>query len=159
MPLRLIWPWVVQPILFSIRLRLREGWDWLWSQRYQPWGHLISLKIAPSSVYTIMMCTKAGDVQLISWLKKGIKGDRIAVTGKTLKENVAGAEIKNEEIIHPIEHPISTVGGLSILYGSIYQDGAVIKGRWTSIRLWPLSAVRLFVAIHKIKPLSWLTME
>lgn len=44
-----------------------------------------------------------------------------------MKENVAGAEIKNEEIIHPLESPISPVGGLSILYGNIAQDGAVIK--------------------------------
>ena len=35
--------------------------------------------------------------------------------------------IKNEEIIHPIEQPILPVGGLSILYGNIAQDGAVIK--------------------------------
>ena len=87
-------------------------------------------KIAPSSVYTMHDVHEAGGVPAIinQLIKKGaIKGDRITVTGKTLKENVAGAEIKNEEIIHPIEHPISPVGGLSILYGNIAQDGAVIK--------------------------------
>ena len=86
--------------------------------------------IAPSSVYTMHDVHEAGGVPAIinQLIKKGaIKGDRITVTGKTLKENVAGAEIKNEEIIHPIEHPISPVGGLSILYGNIAQDGAVIK--------------------------------
>ena len=87
-------------------------------------------KIAPSSVYTMHDVHEAGGVPAIinQLIKKGaIKGDRITVTGKTLKENVAGAEIKNEEIIHPIEHPISPVGGLSILYGNIAQEGAVIK--------------------------------
>lgn len=87
-------------------------------------------KIAPSSVYTMHDVHEAGGVPAIinQLIKKGaIKGDRITVTGKTLKENVAGAEIKNKEIIHPIEHPISPVGGLSILYGNIAQDGAVIK--------------------------------
>ena len=87
-------------------------------------------KIAPSSVYTMHDVHEAGGVPAIinQLIKKGaIKGDRITVTGKTLKENVAGAEIKNEEIIHPIENPISPVGGLSILYGNIAQDGAVIK--------------------------------
>ena len=87
-------------------------------------------KFAPSSVYTMHDVHEAGGVPAIinQLIKKGaIKGDRITVTGKTLKENVAGAEIKNEEIIHPIEHPISPVGGLSILYGNIAQDGAVIK--------------------------------
>ena len=76
---------------------------------------MMSMKLVCSSHYN----------QLIK--KESIKGDRITVTGKTLKENVAGAEIKNEEIIHPIEHPISPVGGLSVLYGNIAQDGAVIK--------------------------------
>lgn len=87
-------------------------------------------KIAPSSVYTMHDVQEAGGISAIinQLIKKGtIKGDRITVTGKTLKENVAGAEIKNEEIIHPIEHPISPVGGLSVLYGNIAQDGAVIK--------------------------------
>ena len=87
-------------------------------------------KIAPSSVYTMHDVQEAGGISAIinQLIKKGtIKGDRITVTGKTLKENVAGAEIKNEEIIHPLESPISPVGGLSILYGNIAQDGAVIK--------------------------------
>lgn len=87
-------------------------------------------KISPSSVYTMHDVQEAGGISAIinQLIKKGtIKGDRITVTGKTLKENVASAEIKNEEIIHPIEHPISPVGGLSVLYGNIAQDGAVIK--------------------------------
>lgn len=87
-------------------------------------------KIAPSSVYTMHDVHAAGGVSAIinALIQKGtIKGDRITVTGKTLKENVADAEIKNEEIIHPIDNPISPVGGLSILYGNIAQDGAVIK--------------------------------
>lgn len=87
-------------------------------------------KIAPSSIYTMHDVHEAGGVPAIinQLIKKGaIKGDRITVTGKTLKENVAGAKIKNEEIIHPIEQPILPVGGLSILYGNIAQDGAVIK--------------------------------
>ena len=87
-------------------------------------------KIAPSSIYTMHDVHEAGGVPAIinQLIKKGaIKGDRITVTGKTLKENLAGAKIKNEEIIHPIEQPILPVGGLSILYGNIAQDGAVIK--------------------------------
>ena len=87
-------------------------------------------KIAPSSIYTMHDVHDAGGVSAIinQLIKNGsIKGDRITVTGKTLKENVSDAVIKNEEIIHPIESPISPVGGLSILYGNIAQDGAVIK--------------------------------
>ena len=70
-----------------------------------------------------------------------------------MKENVAGAEIKNEEIIHPLESPISPVGGLSILYGNIAQDGAVIKVGGVDSSVKP-SVVRLSVVIHRMKPLN-----
>ena len=41
---------------------------------------------------------------------------------------MVGAEIKKmKKSFIAIEHPISPVSGLSILYGNIAQDGAVIK--------------------------------
>lgn len=56
-----------------------------------------------------------------------IHSDRITVTGKTLRESVASAKIRNEEVIHPKTSPYSPVGGLSILYGNIAPEGSVIK--------------------------------
>lgn len=87
-------------------------------------------KLSPSSAYTMHDVHEAGGVSAIinQLINNGsIKGDRITVTGRTLKENVSGCEIKNEEVIHPLDHPYSPVGGLSILYGNIAQDGSVIK--------------------------------
>lgn len=58
-------------------------------------------KIAPSSIYTMHDVHEAGGVPAIinQLIKKGaIKGDRITVTGKTLKENVAGAKIKMKKL-------------------------------------------------------------
>ena len=72
---------------------------------------------------------------------------------KPLKENVAGAEIKNEEIIHPIEHPISPVvvcrSSTEILLKMELLSRSV--GRSVCDHF---PVVKLFVAIHKIKPLS-----
>jgi dihydroxy-acid dehydratase len=51
----------------------------------------------------------------------------VTVTGKTIGENIAGREILNEQVIHRYDTPISHRGGISILYGSLAPEGAVIK--------------------------------
>lgn len=88
-------------------------------------------KIAPSSAYSMHDVHEAGGVSAILKelvdLGDAIHPDRITVSGKTLRENVAEATIKNEEVIHPKETPYSPVGGLSILYGNIAPKGSVIK--------------------------------
>jgi len=88
-------------------------------------------KIAPSSAYSMHDVHEAGGVSAIIHELTTIEGalhpDRITVSGKTLRENVADAKIKNEEVIHPKENPYSPVGGLSILYGNLAPDGSVIK--------------------------------
>lgn len=88
-------------------------------------------KIAPSSSYSMHDVHEAGGVpaiinELVS-IDGAIHSDRITVTGKTLRENVAPAKIMNEEVIHPKTAPYSPVGGLSILYGNIAPEGSVIK--------------------------------
>lgn len=88
-------------------------------------------KIAPSSAYSMHDVHEAGGVSAILKelvdLGDAIHPDRMTVSGKTLRENVAEATIKNEEVIHPKETPYSPVGGLSILYGNIAPKGSVIK--------------------------------
>jgi dihydroxy-acid dehydratase len=53
--------------------------------------------------------------------------DNLTVTGESLYERIADAEIKDPEIIHPIDNPYSEVGGLAILFGNLAEEGAVIK--------------------------------
>ena len=53
--------------------------------------------------------------------------DNPTVTGETLGERIADAEILNEEIIHRNENAYSQVGGLSILFGNLALEGAVVK--------------------------------
>ncbi|BCA85501.1 dihydroxy-acid dehydratase [Enterococcus saigonensis] len=88
-------------------------------------------KIAPSSAYSMEDVYKAGGVSAIInelvHIEGAIHANRITVTGKTIRENVEQAAIKNEEVIHPKENPYSPVGGLSILYGNIAPEGSVIK--------------------------------
>lgn len=53
--------------------------------------------------------------------------DLITVTGKTVKENIAGCVNKNPEIIRPIDNPYSQVGGIAVLRGNLAPDSGVVK--------------------------------
>lgn len=56
-----------------------------------------------------------------------LHGDALTVTGKTMAENVANAEVYNHDIIRPLSEPLKQEGGLTILRGNLAPDGAVIK--------------------------------
>ncbi|MGE4286128.1 MAG: dihydroxy-acid dehydratase [Phycisphaerae bacterium] len=88
-------------------------------------------KVSPSSSWHIQDVDAAGGISAIikeiSKIDGLIHKDCITVTGKTLLENVAEADIKNEACIHPISNPYSVTGGLSILHGNIAPDGCVVK--------------------------------
>jgi dihydroxy-acid dehydratase len=88
-------------------------------------------KIAPASEHHIEDVHHAGGVSAIinELLKKpgAINGDCLTVTGKTLRENVAGCEILNKEVIRPLDNPHSPEGGLAVLFGNLAPDGAIVK--------------------------------
>ncbi|USB34322.1 dihydroxy-acid dehydratase [Paenibacillus sp. YPG26] len=88
-------------------------------------------KLAPASNYFIEDVHRAGGVSAVinELLKKpgAFHGDRITVTGKTIRENVEGCEIQDFEVIHAIDNPYSERGGLAILYGNLAPEGSVIK--------------------------------
>ncbi|MEW9700645.1 dihydroxy-acid dehydratase [Paenibacillus sp. SI8] len=88
-------------------------------------------KIAPASDYHIEDVHLAGGVSAIinELLKKpgAFNGDRITVTAKTLRENVAGCEIQNTDVIHPLSNPHSERGGLAVLFGNLAPEGSIVK--------------------------------
>ena len=53
--------------------------------------------------------------------------DAVTVTGRSLGENVADAQVHNEELIRGLDEPLDPQGGLAVLYGSLAPNGAVIK--------------------------------
>ncbi|WP_456382041.1 dihydroxy-acid dehydratase [Hydrogenimonas sp.] len=89
-------------------------------------------KISPS-LSTVHMedINRAGGVNAVmkEISKRGdvLELDALTVTGETLGERIADAEIKDTNIIHTIDNPYSRVGGLSILYGNLAEEGAVVK--------------------------------
>ncbi|MGM9619618.1 MAG: dihydroxy-acid dehydratase [Oscillospiraceae bacterium] len=51
----------------------------------------------------------------------------ITVTGKTVEENLANAEIRNPEIIRTLDDPYSATGGIAVLFGNLAPKGCVVK--------------------------------
>jgi dihydroxy-acid dehydratase len=71
-----------------------------------------------------------GAPMLIKTLLEGgyLHGDCMTVTGKTLAENVADVEWRDDqEVIRPITNPLSPTGGVVGLWGNLAPDGAIVK--------------------------------
>jgi dihydroxy-acid dehydratase len=64
---------------------------------------------------------------LMSRIKKQLHLECMTVTGKTLGENIADAEVYNDDVIRPVSNPIYREGALAVLRGNLAPDGCVIK--------------------------------
>ena len=61
-------------------------------------------------------------------LKNGLlNGSLVTVSGKSVKDNISGANVLNEDIIRPFSNPYSSYGGLAVLWGNIAPEGCVVK--------------------------------
>ena len=49
------------------------------------------------------------------------------VTGKTVGENIAGAQNRDTNAIRPADDPYSKTGGIAVMWGNIAQNGCVVK--------------------------------
>jgi len=88
-------------------------------------------KVSPSGPWHIEDVNRAGGVpSILNELGSHsdvLHLDRITVSGVTLRESIAGCEVKDREVIRPYDNPHSSTGGLAILSGNLAPDGAVLK--------------------------------
>ncbi len=56
-----------------------------------------------------------------------LRGDALTVSGRTVAEELESVEVRNREVIRPLDRPLNAEGGTAILYGSLAPSGAVIK--------------------------------
>jgi dihydroxy-acid dehydratase len=88
-------------------------------------------KVAPSSEFHVEDVDAAGGVSAILKEVSKVPGllntDCRTVSGKSLDEAIAGAEIKNRDVIRPLENAYSKIGGLAILRGNLAPNGGVVK--------------------------------
>ena len=93
--------------------------------------------IKPSGKYVMEDFYYAGGLTaLMKRLEESLNLETVTINGKTLHDNLEGAEVFNEDVIRPLENPVSTAGGTAVLRGSLAPDGAVIKPTAAEKRLW-----------------------
>ncbi|HOX12471.1 MAG TPA: dihydroxy-acid dehydratase [Spirochaetales bacterium] len=90
--------------------------------------HLCSL--SPAGPYHIQDLYRAGGVQAVMrrLLDAGlVDGSCRTVTGMSQAENLAGARVRDEEVIRPLDRPYHAQGGLACLKGNLAPDGSIVK--------------------------------
>ncbi len=88
-------------------------------------------KVSPAGKWHMEDVHRAGGIPAIlneiQWGTGMLHFDRLTVTGKTLGESIHGCDIKDEEVIRRYDNAHSKRGGLSILFGNLAPNGAVVK--------------------------------
>ena len=84
--------------------------------------------VRPSGEYLMEDFYYAGGTRaLMAELRGVLDLDCITVNGKTLGENIDGAEVYKREVIHTLEDPVSRDGATAVLIGNLAPQGCVIK--------------------------------
>ena len=88
-------------------------------------------KVAPASTVHLEDVDRAGGISAILneiSRKPGVLDlSRQTATLRTLGENIAGAQVRDREVIRPLDDPYSATGGLAVLFGNLAPEGAVVK--------------------------------
>jgi len=56
-----------------------------------------------------------------------LQPNALTVTGACVQDNLRGAKVRDRAVILPLDHPVSSEGGLAVLRGNIAPMGAIIK--------------------------------
>jgi dihydroxy-acid dehydratase len=86
--------------------------------------------LSPGGQYLARDVYYAGGAQVIlkELLRHGfLHGDTLTYTGRTLAQEIAGANAPDGEIVKSVENAISRDGGLAVLKGNLCPDGALLK--------------------------------
>lgn len=87
---------------------------------------LVDLK--PAGRYLMEDFYYAGGVPaLLKELSPLLHLDVETISGASVRETIADAQIINRGVIRPLEEPIQSEGGIVVLFGNLAPDGAIIK--------------------------------
>jgi len=64
---------------------------------------------------------------LMTRIAPHLKLNALTVNGRTIGENIAGAEVFDADVIRPLSQPIYAEGALAVLRGNLAPDGVIIK--------------------------------
>ena len=88
-------------------------------------------KVAPSCAYHMVDVDRAGGIAGILRRLSERPGlldlGKVTVSGRTLGEIAAAAEIADTDVIRTFDNAYSQDGGLSVLHGNLAEQGAIVK--------------------------------
>jgi dihydroxy-acid dehydratase len=90
--------------------------------------HIVDVR--PAGKFVMSDLDRVGGVPVLmkELLQAGlVDGGQMTVSGRTVAENVAGADRPDGVVVHPFDAPIHPWGGTAILFGSLAPEGAVVK--------------------------------
>ena len=73
------------------------------------------------------LCLAGGMPALMKELLPKLDGDCLTVTGKTLAENVAHAQVYDHDVIRSLDNPVMKMPGIGVLYGNLAPEGSIVK--------------------------------
>ena len=84
--------------------------------------------IRPSGRFLMEDFYDAGGLgALLNRLSKQLHLDCLTVTGHTLGDQIKNQEVIDDEVIRPLDNPLSETGGTCVLHGNLAPEGCVIK--------------------------------
>jgi dihydroxy-acid dehydratase len=84
--------------------------------------------VRPSGHFLMEDFFYAGGLRaLMAELKHTLDLDCMTVNGKTIGDNIAGAEVYLRDVIHPFNDPVSSEGATAVLTGNLAPRGCVMK--------------------------------
>jgi len=85
-------------------------------------------KVSPSGKWHMEDVHRAGGIPaILNEIADSLHMNRLTVSGKSLGESIRGITIQDSDVIRSLENPHSLTGGLSMLFGNLAPEGAVIK--------------------------------
>jgi dihydroxy-acid dehydratase len=101
------------------------------SSDWMEYGHKVPLllNMQPSGKFLGERFHRAGGVPAVMWeleQQGRLRSDRLTVTGSTMKENLAGRETNDREVIYPFNAPLKEDAGFFVLKGNLF-DFAIMK--------------------------------
>ena len=84
--------------------------------------------VRPVGEHSIEQMEAAGGGRgLLKRLEPLLHGDVLTVTGKTLRQNLEGVTISDDEVIRPLDKPFATLPAIVMLRGNIAPQAGIIK--------------------------------
>ena len=129
------------------------GYDEPWWKYFDEASNEIPLlsHLAPSGPYNLHDLDLAGGLPaVLNELLPKLDGNCLTVTGKTLAENVASAQVWNKDVIHTLAEPVMRKPGIGVLYGNLAPEGAIIKIAAVPDHLFTFTGpARVFDSLHE----------